>query len=122
LGHDTLEDFVDDGGEDSFIVVLAEGSVDCRQFINTGTREHTAGNIDHLQVYTQALEECWRGQDTLCAGEGGDVSRFRSDVVNDGSFKPRDVEMCPFAVDVPANPTDSLVLDCSMTTLNCPGQ
>jgi hypothetical protein len=122
LRDDTLEDFVDDGGEDSFIVVLSEGSINCRQFIDTGTREHTASYIDHLQVYERALERRLEAVSTLCAGEGGDVSRFCSDVVDDGSFKPRDVEMCPFAVDIPANPTDSLILDCSMTALNCPRQ
>lgn len=79
MGYDRLEDFVDDRGEDSLVVVLAQGAVNGGEGINAGTGKDTAGDVDHLEIFG--------------AGQGGDVAGFGADVVGDGGFEPGDDEM-----------------------------
>ena len=79
LRCDALENFVDDGGEHPLIVVCAQCTVYLGQSLDSWTRENTAGDVDHLQVFG--------------AGEGGDVAWFGAHVVGDGGFEPGDAEM-----------------------------
>lgn len=80
MSDDALEDLIDDGGQDAFVVVGAERSEDLREGFDPGSGEDSAGDIDHLKV--------------LGAGEGGDVAGFGADVVCDGCFEPGDVYVC----------------------------
>jgi len=79
LSHYAFEHFIHDGGKDALVVVGTERAVDLGESIDAGAGEHTAGDIDHLQV--------------LGAGEGGDVAGFGANVVGDGRFEPWDIEM-----------------------------
>ncbi len=79
LSDDALEHLVDDGGEDALVVVLAEGAVDLGEGLDIGPGEHTAGDVDHLEV--------------LGAGQRGDVPRLGANVVDDWRLEPRDDQM-----------------------------
>jgi len=105
LRDHTLQHLVHDTGQYSFIVVRAECPIYLRQRIDSRSREHTAGDVDHLQI--------------LCAGEGGDVAWFRTDVVGDGGFEPWEAQMGAFVEDLLANTSNAGVLDCAMTSVHC---
>ena len=51
MGHDRFEDFVGDGGQDSFVVVKAESAEDLGEVIDGGPGEDSDCDVDHLQVY-----------------------------------------------------------------------
>lgn len=79
LGHHALEHLVHNRGQHTLVIVGAEGSVNLRQSLHLWSRQHTAGNVDHLQI--------------LGARQGGDVSGLCSHIVDDGGFKPGDVDV-----------------------------
>ena len=79
LGDDALKHLVDNRGEDTLVVVLAEGPVDLGQRRDIRPREHTAGDVNHLEI--------------LGAGQGGDVSRLRAHIVDNGRLEPREDQM-----------------------------
>lgn len=54
LGDDRLEDLVDDGGEDTLIVVGSELLVDRGELGLVRLAEDTAGDVDHLEIYHEA--------------------------------------------------------------------
>ena len=105
LGDDALEHLVDDAGQNALIVVGAEGAVDLREGVDARPRQHTAGDVDHLQV--------------LGARQGGDVAGLGPHVVHDGCFEPGESQMRAFGVDVWAYAADAGVFDCSATTVDC---
>lgn len=51
LGNNALEDLIDNRWQDALIVVGTEGSVDLGQGVDFRSREDTAGNVDHLQIF-----------------------------------------------------------------------
>ena len=79
MSNHTLENFVDDGRKDALIIVGTKGTVDLGESFDPRPREHTAGDVDHLQVFG--------------TGQGGDVAGFGADVVGDGGFEPGDFEV-----------------------------
>jgi hypothetical protein len=79
LSNNALQHLVDNRGQDSLVEVLTKCAVDLRQSIYTGSRQDTAGDVDHLQV--------------LGTGKRRDVARFGADIVDDGGFEPRNLEM-----------------------------
>ena len=126
LRHHTFEDFVNDGGENSFVIVCAECAVDLWERVNARTREYTTGDVNHLQVFS--------------TGQGGHVARFGTDIVRYGCFEPGDFEvgscvhheqrverpwsvdngLYTFIVDLLLNTAYSCVFDCSVATVNYP--
>ncbi len=50
LCNDALEDLVDDGREDTLVIVCTQLSVDGGQSRDVGAGEHTARNVDHLEI------------------------------------------------------------------------
>lgn len=48
LGYYGFEDFVHDGREDAFVVVLSEFSVDGWEGLNGGSGENSTADVDHL--------------------------------------------------------------------------
>lgn len=79
LGYHALQDFVDDRGQNSLVEVSTECAVDLRQGVDAGSRQNTAGDVDHLQI--------------LGAGQGSNVARLGADIVDDRSLEPRDTDM-----------------------------
>ena len=127
LCNHAFQDFVDDRGKNSFIVVCAKRAVDLWKSVDAWTRQDTAGDVHHLQVFG--------------TGQGGDVARFGADIVGYGCFEPWDFEVgsCvhheqqfrwwpqgvdivshTFIVDLLLNTTYSCVLDCSVATVDYP--
>lgn len=51
LSNDTLQYLIDDARQHSLVVVLSELSVDVGQFGNRRSREDTAGDVDHLEIW-----------------------------------------------------------------------
>jgi hypothetical protein len=43
-----LENLIDNGGENPFVVVCSKSTVDGREFFDSWTREHTTCDVDHL--------------------------------------------------------------------------
>lgn len=64
-----LEDLVDNRRQDPFVVICAKRAVDLRQCVDTRPGEDTACDVDHLQVFR--------------AGQGWDIARLGSDIVDD---------------------------------------
>lgn len=85
LRHDALEHLVDDRRQDPLVVVCSKRPVDLRQSLDPRPRQHTAGDVDHLQVF--------------CSGKGGDIPRLGAHIVCDGRLEPGDLEVGSFAVD-----------------------
>lgn len=81
LRHNALQNLIDDRRQDAFIVVCAEGAIDLRECIDTRPRQHTTGDVHHLQV--------------LCACEGGNISGLRAHVVSYRGLEPGDPNMRP---------------------------
>jgi hypothetical protein len=54
----------------------------------------------------------------LGTGEGGDVTRLRADIVDDGSLNPGDLQVGSFGVDVALDTADAAVLDGAATTID----
>lgn len=79
LSDNALQHLVNDGREDSFIIILSEGSVNLRKGFDSWSRQDTAGDINHLEV--------------LGSSEGCNVARLCADIVVDGSLEPRNLEM-----------------------------
>jgi len=104
LGDDTLQDLIDDTGKNALVVVGSKSTVDLRQGIDAGSGQDTAGNVDHLQI--------------LGTGEGGDVARFRADIVDNGSLNPWDLQVGSLGVDVALDTSDTAVLDGAATTID----
>jgi hypothetical protein len=46
LGHHRFEYFIDDGGQNTLIVVLAQGAVYLREVRNVRSRKHSATDVD----------------------------------------------------------------------------
>jgi hypothetical protein len=80
LSDHALQDFVDYGGKHPLIVIGSEGAVDLWQGFDPGSRQNTAGDVDHLQVFG--------------SGKRGDIPRSCANVVYDGRLEPRNPEMC----------------------------
>lgn len=76
-----------------------------RECVDARPREHTAGDVDHLEV--------------LCAREGGDIAGLRAHVVRDGRLEPGDAEMGAFCVDFLLDAAESGVFDCAVTSVDC---
>lgn len=93
-GHDGLEDFVSDGGEDAVVVIATELLMELGQLINLGLEQHTEMDVDHLKILGTS-----GGLDQL--GADGAVVRLRS-------HKPRDLEMSALAVNFVANTTEDV--------------
>ncbi len=51
LRYNTLQNFIDDRWEDTFIIVLAKFTENGWDVIYGRLRKDTAGNVDHLKVY-----------------------------------------------------------------------
>ena len=79
LGHNALQNLVDDRRQNSLIKVGSKGTIDLGKGIHSGLGQDTAGDVDHLKV--------------LGAGERGDVARLCADVIDNGRFKPWDPNM-----------------------------
>lgn len=45
-----LEHLVDNGWQDTLVIVSSQFTVDCWQCRDVGSRKHTARNVDHLQI------------------------------------------------------------------------
>ena len=58
------------------------------------------------------------GWGTLCSSERSNVTRFCTDIVDNWSFKPWNIEMCSFLVNVATYTTNSFIFDRSMTSVN----
>lgn len=50
LGDHTLQDFVDNGWQNAFVIVQSEFSVDSRQLVDCGSGQNTTSDVDHLQI------------------------------------------------------------------------
>ena len=50
LGDDTFQYLVDNGGEDSFVIVGSKSAVDGRKFHDIWTGKNTACDVNHLQI------------------------------------------------------------------------
>lgn len=61
--------------------------------------QHPKGQTDHLQIFA--------------AGCCGDVSRFRSDIVDDTLLQPGYQEMCPLVHDLVFDSRQSVEYNCS---------
>lgn len=63
LCHYRLKDFIDNGGQDSLIVVLPQLLVHDRQVGCHGPRQHSHPYVHHLQIYTYTHTDvrnlCW---------------------------------------------------------------
>ena len=79
LSDDTLENLVDNRRKNALIEVLTESTVDLGKSIHTGSGQDTAGDVHHLQV--------------LGTSERWDVARLGADIVDDGCFEPRNLEV-----------------------------
>ena len=118
LSNDTFEYFIHNRRKNSFIIIRSQSTINRRKFINSGTRQHTTGNIHHLKILPLTQETgMWRGG-TFCSGERSDIARFCTDIIDDGGFEPGDIEMGAFLVDVSTHPADPFILDCSMSSVN----
>ena len=93
LRHDTVEDFIDDGGKDPFIEIRPEIPVNIRELLLIRFRENSDCNVNHLQV--------------LRSGEGNNVARLGPDVEEDWAFDEGDEEVGPFGVDLVLDTGDS---------------
>jgi len=105
LRHHALQHLVHNARQHPLIVIRAQRSVDLRQRIYPWSRQHTAGDVHHLQV--------------LGAGEGGDVTRLSADVVVDRSLEPGDLDVGAFGEDLLAYTAEAGVLDRAMATVDC---
>jgi hypothetical protein len=104
LGDDALQDLVHDGRQHALVVVGAQGAVDLREGVDARPAQHSAGDVDHLQV--------------LCARQAGDVPRLRAHVVGDGRLEPRHVEVGAFAVDFLLDAPEARVLDGAVASVD----
>lgn len=50
LGHNRLQDFVSDGGQDTLVVVHTQVLVDLRQLLDLGAVQHTESQSHHLHI------------------------------------------------------------------------
>jgi hypothetical protein len=100
-----LQHFVDNRRQHALVVVGSQCAVYLGQGIDSGSRQNTAGDVDHLQV--------------LGAGERGDISRFRAHVVGDGCLEPGNAEMGAFSIDLLLHAAYSGVLDGAVATVHC---
>mmetsp|Transcript_10713 Transcript_10713/g.17738 ORF Transcript_10713/g.17738 Transcript_10713/m.17738 type:complete len:230 (+) Transcript_10713:451-1140(+) len=82
---DSLGTFVHNAGQDAFIVIFSEVTINPNEFIWIGLVQDTNRNRDHLQILT--------------TGQCLQIDRTRANIVNDGTFEPRNVEIQSFAVD-----------------------
>jgi hypothetical protein len=94
LRHDTFQHLVDYRWEHPFIVVASQLTENLWQCIDGGTRQDTACDVDHLEIWSahmiRVVKVRVRGvEETFCACETGNAPRFGTNVENDGSFKPR---------------------------------
>jgi hypothetical protein len=77
-----------------------------------------------VELSNDALEDLVddTGKDALVVvgskGEGGDVTRLRADIVDDGSLNPGDLQVGSFGVDVALDTADAAVLDGAATTID----
>ena len=104
LGHDAFEHLVDDARQHAVIIVGAQRAVDLRQGVHSRPREHTTGDIHHLQV--------------LGAGERGHVAGSGAHVVGDGRLEPGDAEVGAFIKNLLADAADARVLDGAVTSVD----
>ena len=104
LRDHALEHLVDDTRQHALVVVGTERAVDLWQGVDARPREHTAGDVDHLQV--------------LGAGEGGHISRLRAHVVGDGRLEPGDAQVRAFAVYFFLHAADAGVLYCAVASVD----
>lgn len=104
LGHHRLEHLVDQRGQNSLVVVLAKGLVDSRQSRDAGSRQHSAGDVDHLQI--------------LGTGQRSHISRLGSHVVDDGALEPGNGNVGSLGVNSGRDTADSVVHDGSRTTIH----
>ena len=104
LRHHALQHLVHNTRQHPLIVVGAQCAIDLGQRIHPRPRQHTAGDVDHLQV--------------LGAGEGGDVAGFGAHVVGDGRLEPGDAEVGALGVDVFADAADAGVFDCAVASVD----
>lgn len=108
MGDDGFENFVHDRREDSFVVVRTELTVDRRKVVFVGLAQDSAGDVDHLKIWgspsatsktrPSAGRFPWGGEGerksslTLGSGEGSNVPGLGSNIVQDRSFEPGDLQ------------------------------
>ena len=98
LSNDTLQNFVDDRGQHSFVVVCAEFAVDGGEVIGARSGEDSTSNVDHLQVWEVFISPAGsrstrkRILETFCARETGNVAWLCTDVENYWGFEPWDLQ------------------------------
>ena len=116
LGDDGFEDFVSDGGEDSFVVVKTEVLsvlalfifgiwlsylIDHGQPLHLGSVQHPQCQTDHLQILA-----------TSCRAN---ISGLRAHIVDDSFLYPRDEEMCAFIDHAFLDTRQTIEDDCSVS-------
>ena len=130
LCDDRLEDFVADGGQDLFVKVFAELSVNLWNLEHVRPRKDTQADVDLWILSIFDIDLCLllrrTHQDSmhyhlqvLGSGRRSDLPRPRPNVVNDGVLEPRDSEVETLCHDVGLDSAQATEDDSSVTTIDC---